>query len=267
MNENQNENQEKNSLEEETMASEPFFKRAAKFSAFIYLGLAIMVVVIATVGIFSISYDYEDELPSISIPELGLDTEISLPQITVKPDYSDELPVGGDESGVDADVTVPDVSKPTVSVDESEPEVEDDPQAPKQKYRRPVSGEIQKSFSMDNLVFSETMRDYRVHTGIDIAAELGSEVIAFADGVVASISEDYFYGMTVSVAHPDGSVSYYMNLDKTLAPNIAVGKNVSAGQALGSVGDTARIESAEEPHLHFEIRINNELVNPEVDLP
>ena len=53
---------------------EPFAKRIAKFSAFIYLGLAITVVIVATVGIFSISYDYDTSLPEISIPE-----SISLP--------------------------------------------------------------------------------------------------------------------------------------------------------------------------------------------
>lgn len=263
-----NENQEKNNIEEESSSCEPFFKRVAKFSAFIYLGLAITVVIIATVGIFSISYDYEDELPMVSIPEIGLNEEISIPQITVNPNISDELPVGGDESGVDAEVIIPDVggSEPT-KPSGTDDDAENDPQAPVERFKRPVEGEIQKTFSMDQLVFSETMRDYRVHSGIDIAAELGAEVVAFSDGIVASITDDYFYGMTVSVAHGDGSVSYYMNLDKTLAPNIAVGKEVSAGQAIGKVGNTARLESSDEPHLHFEIRVNNELVNPEIDMP
>ena len=61
MNEN-HENNTNESLDER----EPLTKRIAKFSAFIYLGLAITVVIVATVGIFSISYDYETSLPSVA---------------------------------------------------------------------------------------------------------------------------------------------------------------------------------------------------------
>ena len=248
-----NDNQEKNKSIDET-APEPVTKKIAKFSAFIYLGLAITVVIVATVGIFSISYDYEESIPPVSFPEIGTtDDDYSVPQIVITPEdiqkpeaSTPEAPVVNEESGVDS----------TVSEDE-----------PTIMFYRPVAGEVCKNYSMDALVFSATMGDYRVHSGIDIAAQIGEAVVCFADGIVESINNDYFYGMTVSVAHDDGTVSYYMNLSPDLAENIVVGNQVKAGQQLGTVGETARCENADEPHLHFELRINDTLVDPTNEIP
>ncbi len=246
-----NENQDKQSFdEEEDFAADPVTKKAAKFSAFIYLGLAITVVIVATVGIFSISYDYEESIPQVSFPEVNLDfdTDVSLPNNNaVKPvDPEPDKPVGNEQSNVDADI--------------SEPEE-------RVLYYAPVSGGIAKGYSMDALVFSETMGDYRVHRGIDILADVGSEVVCYTDGVVASIVDDYFYGTTVSVSHDNGSMTYYMNLDPTLAEGIAVGAELLAGEPIGKVGTTARCESKDAPHLHFEYHSNGASVDPETILP
>ena len=242
MNDNQ-ENNQNDSLDER----EPLTKRIAKFSAFIYLGLAITVVIVATIGIFSISYDYETDLPSISIPELDFEPDVSVPQdVIIVPDDISDTPVGNEQSGVDAEV--------------SEPEQ-------RVMFYRPVEGEIIKHHSPDKLVFSETMQDYRIHNGIDIAANVGSEVVSFADGIVTSVTNDYFNGTTIEITHEQGVVSYYMNLDTTLPDNIALGTEVIAGQVIGKVGNTARIESKDASHLHFELRVDGMAINPETELP
>lgn len=242
-----NDNQENKNLDEAEDEKQPFTKRIAKASAFIYLGLAIAVVITATVGIFSISYDYEDALSDVSFPEVDFDTDVSIPQIVITPeDIKPDRPVGNEQSGVDADVSTPET---------------------RVMYYSPVEGEIIKGYSMDSLVFSQTMGDYRVHAGIDIAAEKGSKVVAYSAGVISSVTDDYFYGTTVAITHDRGVVTYYMNLDPTLAANIAVGCEVLAGQAIGTVGATARIESADQSHLHFEMRVNDVTVNPEKELP
>ncbi len=245
-----NENQDKNNFDdEEGINCDPIAKKAAKFSAFIYLGLAITVVIVATVGIFSISYDYEESIPQVSFPEISIDIGTpskpdsnTLNPINPKPD----TPAGNEQSNVDADV--------------SEPEQ-------RVLYYAPVSGEIAKGYSMDALVFSETMGDYRVHRGIDILADIGSEVVCYTDGVVASIIDDYFYGTTVSVSHNDGSMTYYMNLDPALAEKITVGAELLAGEPIGKVGTTARCESKDAPHLHFEYHADGTSVDPESILP
>lgn len=241
-----NDNHENENKNENGKVSEPLTKRIAKFSAFIYLGLAITVVIVATVGIFSISYDYETSLPPISFPELNTDIDVSLPQNVITPPEISDTPVGNEQSGVDAEISEP---------------------APRVMYYTPVEGEIIKSHSMDKLVFSETMGDYRVHNGIDIACEHGSEVISFSDGTVSAITHDYFYGTTVAIAHEQGVVSYYMNLDPELAEEIAVGSEVLAGQVIGTVGTSARIEANDPPHLHFEMTVNGSYIDPEPELP
>lgn len=247
-----NDNQEKNNSFEEN-GSEPVTRKIAKFSAFIYLGLAITVVIVATVGIFSVSYDYEASVSPVSLPEVEIGSDVSLPEFSVPvpvlPESSASTPVINDESDVDADVSMPDEDE-TVAL-----------------FFNPVFGEISKNYSMDKLVFSETMGDYRVHSGIDISAELGSTVVCFTDGVVSSVTDDYFYGTTVAVTHADGMVSYYMNLDPLLADNVAVGNELKAGDRIGNLGKTARCENAEPSHLHFELRINDELVDPVGYLP
>lgn len=243
-------------FEDETQAKEPLTKRIAKFSAFIYLGLAIIVVVMATVGIFSISYDYESELSTISIPDININTDYSVPPLQIIPgDNSqkpEEKPVIKDESDVDAEVKDP---------------TQQEQETPRQMFYRPAEGEIIKSHALDRLVFSETMGDYRVHSGIDIAGEVGSKVVAFTDGVVASIENDYFYGTIVAIAHADGIISYYKNLDTKLAENIVVGAEILAGQEIGIIGTTARIENADESHLHFEITLNGLPIDPENEIP
>ena len=217
--------------------AEPLTKRIARFSAFLYLGLAILVVLVAAVGIFSISYD-TPAVGGVSVPKFEFDPVGSVSKET-------DIPVHREESGVPDDRSQSEGPKP------EQPE-----------YSRPVPGAVTKKYSMDTLVFSETMRDYRVHPGVDLEAAVGDDVVAFADGKVVSVTNDYFYGTTVAVEHGYGAVSYYMNLAPELAEGIAAGKEVRSGEKLGTVGGTARIESRDKPHLHFELRIGGNPVDP-----
>ena len=110
-------------------------------------------------------------------------------------------------------------------------------------------------------VFSQTLGDWRVHTGIDIAAELGSDVLAVAGGTVTAVKSDHFFGKTVEVTHDGGIVSVYSNLSND-GVAVKVGDTVKAGDKLGVVGDTSLTELADESHLHFEIMVSGVSVNP-----
>lgn len=139
--------------------------------------------------------------------------------------------------------------------------------APPQKepvttYLAPASGAVSKSHDDSLPVYSVTMNDFRVHTGIDIATEAGADVLATAKGTVSMIYSDPLMGECVTVDHGNGVVSIYKNLSKELAEGISQGASVIAGQKLGTVGDSALIESAEEPHLHFEMTYEGESVDP-----
>ena len=126
----------------------------------------------------------------------------------------------------------------------------------------PVSGRIYKKHDPTIQVYSNTMGDYRVHLGVDIATAPEAPVYAAADGQVEKIWDDSMMGTCVAVAHKDETVSIYKNLAKDLAKNITVGAEVKQGQQLGNVGDTAVVEMADEPHLHFEVTVKGLSVDP-----
>lgn len=128
-------------------------------------------------------------------------------------------------------------------------------------FTAPVSGSIMKSHSVETPVFSQTLGDWRVHTGIDIAAEIGADVKAVAGGKVTAVRNDHFMGKTVEVTHNGGIVSVYSNLSND-GLTVKVGDTVSAGDKLGVVGDTSLTELADESHLHFEILVSGVSVNP-----
>lgn len=126
----------------------------------------------------------------------------------------------------------------------------------------PTSGKLCKNHSVDVQVFSETMQDWRVHLGIDIATALDAPVCAVADGSVERIWEDPMMGWCVALTHVGDCVTVYKNLSKDLAEGLCQGMSVKQGQLLGYVGDTAILELADEPHLHMEMTVGGLQVDP-----
>lgn len=159
-------------------------------------------------------------------------TDITHP---TQPPVSDETPTGG------------------------EPEVPTDATP---ELKLPVEGKLAKAHSADVQVFSQTMQDFRVHLGIDIATAAAAEVFAAADGTVQKIWEDPMMGWCVALSHSGDCVTVYKNLAKDLAEGLTEGAVVRQGQLLGTVGDTAMLEIADEPHLHMEMTVKGLQVNP-----
>ncbi len=94
------------------------------------------------------------------------------------------------------------------------------------------------------------------HTGLDIAARLGTPVVAAAGGEVVHAGPAGSYGNLITVRHPDGTETRYGHLS---AVNVEVGDRVTAGAAIGAVGSTGRSTG---PHLHFEVRRDGKAVDP-----
>lgn len=124
----------------------------------------------------------------------------------------------------------------------------------------PTIGNVSKGYTVEALVWSDTMEDYRTHDGIDICAGVGEGVMAAADGIVTEVYAHPMMGTTVVVRHDGDAESVYQNLAADVA--VAVGDTVKSGEVLGAVGDSALIEVAEEPHLHFALRVAGQSVNP-----
>ena len=122
------------------------------------------------------------------------------------------------------------------------------------------SSDIIREYAKDSLVYSETLKEWITHLGIDIKAERATVVKAAAEGTVKSIKNDPRYGLTIIIEHSKGYQTLYANLLTT--EFVSEGETVKAGQTIGTVGDSAVYEIVDEPHLHFEIIKNNENVNP-----
>lgn len=146
---------------------------------------------------------------------------------------------------------------------EDEPVYSDEPE--ELTFVWPVSGRIERPYSTDALIYSKTMADWRTHDGVDISAELGTTVMAVADGVVESVYTDDLFGTTVVIDHGRGIESVYSNLAGT--PAVSEGDAISMCSVIGSVGDTALAEAVEVPHLHFTMLVDGSPADPFDFLP
>lgn len=191
--------------------------------------IGVLCVTAVVIGIVSATQNRNDEItddPTANLPpaDEGIENE------------------GGDSSG-------------------TENEGEEDKKPEKLSFVSPVVGEVTKHHSMETPVFSNTLNEWRVHTGIDIATNEGAEVFCAADGVVSKVYSDPFLGKSVEVTHEGGITSIYSNLSSS---DIAVkeGDTVESGALIGKVGDTSLSELADEAHLHFSMKVNGVSVNP-----
>ena len=151
-----------------------------------------------------------------------------------------------------------DNTTPTPKPDDSEPTVGTVPE-----LALPVSaGTLAKKHSVDTQVFSPTMKDYRIHLGVDIETAADAPVCAVADGKVVQIWEDPMMGYCIALSHSGECVTVYKNLAAELADGITVGSELQEGQLMGYVGDSALLELAEEPHLHLEMTVKGLQVDP-----
>lgn len=125
---------------------------------------------------------------------------------------------------------------------------------------RPLEGEVINAFSDGELVKSKTLNMWKTHDGVDISGSLDEKVKSMTSGTVLSVTEDPMWGVCVIIDHENGIEGHYYNLSKDVA--VTEGLEVAAGTVIGSVGDTAQAEVAEEPHLHFAVKENGEWVDP-----
>jgi murein DD-endopeptidase MepM/ murein hydrolase activator NlpD len=124
-------------------------------------------------------------------------------------------------------------------------------------FTYPVGKTVLEKYSGETPVYSKTMKDWRVHTGVDFSAKPGDSVKSSADGTVKDIYTDDLYGNTVVIMH--GNVeTYYCGLKEM---NVKKGASVKQGQKIGTVG-TPAFEGADDAHLHLAMKKNGKFMDP-----
>lgn len=115
----------------------------------------------------------------------------------------------------------------------------------------PVMGTITSRYGVSSRIRSSD------HTGLDIATSAGTPIKVVADGVIIDASYHGAYGNLVKVDHGNGLETWYAH---TSTMYVSEGQKVEAGEVIAAVGSTG---NSTGPHLHLEIRINGEHVNPQ----
>ena len=223
---------------------------AIKGSAGFFITMAVCLLVIGISGYYLL---LDDKEPPAAIVEAPSEETVN-PEPVLKPQELEE------EIQQPVEVISP---EPVAAETPVMPEVEIDDtpviaEAPR-LIVTPVHGEVVAAFSVDELAYNPTLEDWRTHDGVDIAAASGTTVLAACNGTVLTVEDDALMGTTVVVEHDGGYQTTYANLQTD--PPVDTGDIVSAGQIIGTVGTTAAVESAQEPHLHFSVTRDGEAVD------
>lgn len=126
-------------------------------------------------------------------------------------------------------------------------------------FALPMGTDIIKDYSGGEMVFSKTMGDWRVHNGVDFSGSAGNEVVAVADGKITKVYDDSFWGTIVEIDHGNGMTAKYCGMKKGSC--LSEGSEVEMREKIGSLGHIP-VEIGEEDHLHLEILIDGEYVDP-----
>lgn len=215
-----------------------------KISRAIYISLVLVLIAAAvTVGIVAAAKRSKPETPTVDTTGTANRPSTPSDSGTNAPDTNTDAPTDSTDTPNDTGASAPTAGKvPMLAL--------------------PVSGKLIKYHDAKVQVFSETMNDYRVHLGVDIATAASSPVYAAAAGKISKIWKDPMMGYCVAITHSGDAVTIYKNLADTLPSGIAEGVSVKAGQQIASVGESAMLEVAEEPHLHLEMTVGGIQVDP-----
>lgn len=126
-------------------------------------------------------------------------------------------------------------------------------------FALPMGTDIINDYSNGEMVESKTMGDWRVHNGVDFAGSAGNEVVAVAKGRVTKVYDDIFWGTVVEIDHGNGMTAKYCGLKSGSC--LAEGSEVEKYDKIGTLGHIP-VEISEEDHLHLEILIDGENVDP-----
>jgi hypothetical protein len=124
--------------------------------------------------------------------------------------------------------------------------------------RRPVRGEDVRLTSGFGFRRHPLLGETKMHTGIDWSAPTGTPILAAGSGTIEESGRKGYNGNYIRIRHANGYQTAYSHMSR-FAPGAAPGVKVRQGQVIGYIGSTGLSSG---PHLHFEILVNNQFVNP-----
>lgn len=200
-----------------------------------YLSLAACVVAVGGVAIATFADD--------------LGSQLSKPQ----------TPSTTQNQAVDKNVTgVSDTRTTTSSTTVSTTTTSTTLQPQKALYVLPLSNVVAKEYSNGKPVYNATLKDFRLHNGIDFAGENGDPVMALSDGTVTSVKTDSLWGGCVTIDHGFGVVSLCCGV----TAEVKKGDTVKAGDVIGKLSSIP-CEEADGAHLHLELSVSGEGMDPQ----
>lgn len=169
--------------------------------------------------------------------------------------------VSGEQNAVAVIGTTPGGSSAVTPTSPTQPSEPTQPSTPAvMSTGWPLEGDTAATYAMEALAYNQTTRDWRVHDGIDLVADVGSQVKAAADGTVYTVYEDDSMGVTVVIRHDNDYATTYSSLSQDV--RVKAGDTVKMGQVIGAIGETALVETALGPHLHFAVNRKGVSVDP-----
>lgn len=212
-------------------------------NANIYTALGICIIALAVASVISIVPGKNDGAEEIGFTRVSVKWSEKVKEYTVP-----------ETDAVDVDVTgiADDRAR------ETEPATEENKPFTG-AFALPMGTDIIKDFSNGEMVFSQTMGDWRVHNGVDFGGAAGNRVDAVADGEIIAVYEDSFLGTVIEIDHGNGMTVSYCGLKK--GSTLVEGTFVKGGDKIGSLGSVP-VESADGDHLHLEVKVDGKTVDP-----
>ncbi len=222
-----------------------------------YIVLLLCVAALGASGYYLFSGMTDDPGRAVSGPATVVVTPTPVPRPVTTPASSVTPPTTAAPTPVPTAPPVPEATAPAVPTPAAT--------ATASVFTWPVKGEVLQGYTGQSLAYNETLRDWRVHLAVDIAAPEGTQVMAPAGGTVTDIYTDDMLGTVVEILHADNVISACANLGEIT--NVEIGDVVRTGDVIGAVGATAIGEISQVPHLHLAMTHNGIDADPLDYLP
>lgn len=216
-------------------------------NANIYTALGVCAIALAVASVISAVPDKTDDADEVGFTRVSVKWSEKVADYTVP-----------ETDAVDVGVTGIEDDRPRETEPASE-QITEENRPFTGNFVLPMGNDITKDFSNGEMVYNQTMGDWRVHNGIDFGGAAGNTVDAVADGKITAVYEDSFLGTVVDIDHGNGMVVSYCGLKK--GTTLAEGTFVKSGEKIGTLGSVP-VESADGEHLHLEVKVDGKTVDP-----